>query len=175
MYDSNFVIEEEKKRLDKIEQEKKATKDDEKEHKKVVKRKKKGMASWESGDDEYDATEDLGGEFDLNGAMKSKKRASGVAKLEQKGRQLKADLLGIEENKGKAYFEQKELNKQATKRKTSKWSSIIRRWGGKKTQKGAVIGGGLRTPTKKDSSSPVNALRKGELSIVCVIFFNFIF
>ena len=158
---------EEAKRLAKIEEEKKNASKEVKQAEKVVKRKKKGMASWESGDDEYDATEDLGGEFDIDGAMKSKKRATAVGEfLDQKGRQLKADLLGVEQVKGKAYFEQKELNKQLGKKKKSGWRSIIR-WGGGKTQKGAPIGvRSTSTPEKKKdprgTTTPESALRKAQ-------------
>ena len=94
--------------LEKLAQDKNEIKTDAKTTKSTVKRKKKGMADWEKEEDDYDATEDMGGEFDLENALKKKPLIGNIGeKLDEKARQLKADLLGVEDVKGKAYFVQR--------------------------------------------------------------------
>jgi hypothetical protein len=80
--------------------------------------KQVGVADWESVDDQYDATEDMGGEFDVGGAMKDgrKKLKKGQLKealkhgLEQKLRQVETNL-GDEGGSGR--------------KKVSGWKSFI--------------------------------------------------
>ena len=70
-----------------------------------VKKKLAGTADWEGPEDQYDATNDMGGEFDLHEAMKDGRRntkrtdlrRSLTYRMQQKGKQIEADVFGDEE------------------------------------------------------------------------------
>lgn len=92
-------------------------------------KKQAGVADWEGVEDQYDATEDMGGEFDVKRAMKdSKKKTKKELKdslahmMQQKTRQMEANVFGDDGS--------------PVKTKVSSWKSFI--FGGKK-EKGKAL------------------------------------
>ena len=121
-------------------------------------KKQAGVADWEGVEDQYDATEDMGGEFDVAGAMNaSKKKTKKELKeslahmMQQKTRQIEANVFGEDES--------------PMKKKVSGWKSFIFGFGSrggedktlKRTKKALPSPGTPDTLRKKQKNEAIKA------------------